>query len=251
MASTIVKTPAQLEIMRRAGKATGIILEEACKLVKPGVTPLQIDAFVEKRCADLGGIPAFKGYQGFPKSICISVNDEVVHGIPGTRAFQEGDVVKLDFGVIVDGYYGDAARTLAVGNITLAQRCLLAVTKQSLDAAIAAMVPGNHLGDVGHAVQQVVESNGMNVFKGLCGHGIGTTLHEAPHVLNYGQVGEGLLLSPGMIFAIEPIVTLGEDHLYRMSDKWTLKSTDKAITAHFEDTVLVTEGLPEVFTRCS
>lgn len=249
MASTIVKTPEELEIMRVAGKATGTILEEACLLVKPGVTPLQIDAFVEKRCSDLGGTPAFKGYRGFPRSICISVNDEVVHSIPGARPFQEGDIVKLDFGVIVNKYYGDAARTIAVGNITLAQRCLLAVTKQSLDAAIAAMIPGNHLGDVSSAIQTVVESNGMNVFKSLCGHGIGQALHEDPHVLNYGTKGEGLLLKPGMVFAIEPIVTLGKDGLQQMSDKWTLKSKDKAITAHFEDTVVVTDGLAEVLTR--
>lgn len=249
MVATIVKTADEIKLMRVAGKATGRILEEACGLVKPGITPLEIDTFVEKRCGELGGKPAFKGYRGYPRSICISVNDEVVHTIPGSRAFQEGDVVKLDFGVVVDGYYGDAARTLVVGEASMEKRLLLSVTKQALDAAIVLMRPGKKLGDVSNAIQTLVEANGLKVFKNLCGHAIGKSLHEDPPLLNYGSKDTGIVLLPGMIFAIEPIVTLGDDALQVMSDEWTIKSKDKALTAHFEDTILVTDGDPEVFTR--
>jgi methionyl aminopeptidase len=235
--------------MRKAGSITGQILREMVDLVKPGCTPLAIDSYAEKRCAELGAIPAFKGYRGFPKSVCISVNDDVVHGIPGSRPFQEGDLVKLDFGVIVDGYYGDAARTVPVGNISIENRCLINITKKALDAAIAVMLPGNRLGDISSAIQKIIEGSGFNVVPNLCGHAIGKALHEDPPVLNYGDADTGPFLFPGMVFAIEPISVLGDGTVSLSSDNWTFKTTDGRASAHFEDTIAITTNGTEVFTR--
>lgn len=244
-----IKTPDELEKMRKAGAITGQILRELCAFVNPGFTPIGIDALAESRCAELGVKPAFKGYRGFPGSICVSVNNEVAHGIPGKRSFQIGDIVKLDFGVILDGYYGDAARTVAIGNVTLDQRRLILTTQKSLDAGIAVMKPGNRLGDISAAVQKVVEDAGYSVVKVLCGHGIGKALHEEPAVPNYGQAGKGTILKPGMVFAIEPIVNIGSGEVCLLDDKWTLVSADRSLSAHFEDTIAITETGNEILTR--
>jgi methionyl aminopeptidase len=243
-------TLSDLEGMRKASKVTGTILKEMCSLVKVGVTPNDIDAYAEKRCAELGSIPAFKGYKGFPKCVCISVNDEIVHTIPNDRRFQEGDIVKLDFGVIVDGYYGDAARTIPVGNVSLDVRRLMLTTQKALNMAIEVMVPGNYIGDISATIQSVAEGDGYHIVKNLCGHSIGRVLHDTPVVPNWGLPKTGPILTPGMFFAIEPIVNLGNPEMRLMEDKWTIKTTDGAPSAHFEETIVVTEEGPEILTRC-
>lgn len=245
----LIKTGDEIQKMRKAGAVTGQILRELCAFVNPGFTPLGIDTLAESRCVELGVKPAFKGYRGFPSSICVSVNNEVAHAIPGKRPFQSGDVVKLDFGVIVDGYYGDAARTVIVGNASIEQRRLVATTQKSLDAAIAVMRPGSRLGDIAASVQGVVENAGFSIVRVLCGHGIGTTLHEDPPVPNHGIAGTGITLQPGMVFAIEPIVNIGAPDIRQLADKWTLISADGSLSAHFEDTILITEAGSEVLTR--
>lgn len=246
----MIKSSLELKSMRKAGYATGIILREMCALVKVGVTPNEIDAYAEKRCAAFEGIPAFKGYRGFPKSVCISVNDEVVHTIPNDRKFQEGDIVKLDFGVIVDGYYGDAARTVPVGNVSLETRKLMVTTQRALDTAIAVMAAGNYIGDISATIQSIVESDGFHIVKNLCGHSIGTVLHADPVVPNWGLAKTGARLDPGMFFAIEPIVNVGSPDVHLMEDKWTIKTDDGKLSAHFEDTIAITEQGPEILTRC-
>ena len=235
--------------MRRAGQVVREVLELVRSLVKPGATTLDLENAAAARLAELGVKAAFKGYHGFPCVLCTSVNSEVVHGIPSPkRVLKEGDIVSVDFGVVVDGYYGDAAITVPVGAIGPDAAKLLAVTEASLHAGIAAVRPGATLGDVGAAVQGVVEAGGFSVVRDFVGHGIGVHMHEDPQVPNFGQRGRGMKLRTGMVIAIEPMVNAGKADVKVLGDGWTAVAADGSMSAHFEHTVAVTASGARVLT---
>jgi methionyl aminopeptidase len=236
--------------MQRAGHILADVMDWLPTFVKPGVSTLAIDAEVEARIRRHGATPAFKGYQGFPATVCVSINAEVVHGIPSPdRWLGEGDIVSVDVGCIVEGYYADCASTLAVGEIPASVHTLLDVTRQSLDLAIDACRVGRRLSDVSHTVQEHVESHGLAVVRAFVGHGIGRALHEEPAVPNFGAPGHGLRLRPGMVLAIEPMVTMGTSEVEVQEDGWTAVTRDRSLSAHFEHTVAITEQGPAVLTR--
>jgi methionyl aminopeptidase len=249
-----IKTRRELEQMREAGRQVGEILLVLREAVRPGVTTGELDALAAREISRRGVRSSFKGYdpQGLPKYpavLCVSVNDEIVHGIPGPRELEEGDIVSLDFGVSVDGYHGDSAVTVPVGDIDDDRKRLLDVTQRSLDEAIEQMIPGNRLSDLGHCVQRRVEGSGFTVVREFAGHGIGKALHENPWIPNYGKPGRGPRLLPGMVFAIEPMVTAGSAEVLMLDDEWTAVTVDGSMAAHFEHTILITEEGPEVLTR--
>jgi len=233
--------------MRVAGRITGQILREMKERVKPGVTPVELDEFAKRRCRELGAIPAFKGYRGFPASVCISVNDEVVHTIPNKRQFQPGDLIKLDFGVSVGGYYGDSADTVYLPPISEEHLKLVAATQHALDSAIQTLCDGNKLSRVGYTVEAIAKRNNLAVIHNLCGHGIGKALHEDPPVLNFGAKGE-FHVQAGMTFAIEPILAIGTGEIVQLADGWTIKTKDGGYAAHTEHTILITNDRPEILT---
>ncbi len=236
--------------MRRAGQVVREVLELVRSQVKPGATTYDLEKAAEARLKELGVKAAFKGYHGFPCVLCTSVNSEVVHGIPSPkRLLNEGDIVSVDFGVVVDGYYGDAAITVPVGQIDADNARLLKVTEASLQAGIAAIKPGATLGDVGAAVQGVVESEGFSVVRDFVGHGIGSQMHEEPQVPNYGQAGRGMKLRPGMVIAIEPMVNAGKPDVMVLDDGWTAVARDGSMSAHFEHTVAVTDTGARILTE--
>jgi methionyl aminopeptidase len=244
----IRKTPDEIENIAAAGD----ILVRTMRLlegkVRPGVTTGELDAAAEKFIRSQGAEPAFKGYRGFPGSICASPNSMVVHGIPGPYALERGDLISIDIGVILDGWVADAARTFPVGPVTPAARKLLSVTEASLFAAVEQVRPGNRLGDVSHAVQSAVESEGLSIVRSLVGHGIGRDMHEDPQIPNFGDPGRGPLLEEGMVLAIEPMTTAGR-HAVRMgADGWAIFSQDGSLAAHFEFTVAVTAEGPRILT---
>jgi methionyl aminopeptidase len=244
-----LKSPAQIAHMREAGRILADAFRVCRDLAKPGVSTLEIDREVESLIRDRKAKPAFKGYRGFPATICASINEEVVHGIPAARRrLREGDIIGLDLGAIVEGYYADAAVTLPVGEVTDEARRLLDVTRESLDLAIAQCWPGRRLGDVSAAVQQHVEAAGFGVVRAFVGHGIGRALHEDPQVPNFGEPGRGPLLRPGMVLALEPMVTMGHWEVRVLADRWTAVTADGSLAAHFEHTVAITEQGPEVLT---
>ncbi len=227
--------------MRRAGAIVGQFFEEINKHVRSGVATLHLEEIAEEYVAKLGVRGAFKGYHGYPANLCTSINEEVVHGIPsGTRVLREGDIVSIDFGVVLDGFYGDAARTYAVGKISPESEKLLATTERALEKAIGASLPGNRLGDISWAVQKEVESEGFSVVRDFVGHGIGKTLHEEPQVPNFGSAGTGPKLMPGMVLAIEPMVNEGGYPVEVLSDGWTVVTRDRKRSAHFEHVVAIT-----------
>ncbi|HYO72367.1 MAG TPA: type I methionyl aminopeptidase [Archangium sp.] len=245
-----IKSREDIALMREAGRIVSEILDELEKAVAPGVTTWDLDALSEKLIYQKGARPAFKGYHGFPACLCASVNDEVVHGIPSKRRkLREGDLMKLDFGVVYRGFFGDSARTVPVGKVSSEAQALVNTTREALHKGIQAMVPGNRLGDIGHAVQRHVEARGFSVVRRFSGHGIGRRLHEDPDVPNYGQPGSGMKLRPGMVLALEPMVNQGTDEVLVLEDQWTAVTRDSKLSAHFEHTVLITEGGPEVLTR--
>ena len=229
--------------MRRAGRVVREVLELVRSHVKPGATTLDLEKVAEERIAELGAKPAFKGYHGFPCVLCTSVNSEVVHGIPSKkRVLKEGDIVSVDFGAVVDGYFGDAAITVPVGEkIAPSTARLLRVTEASLRAGIAVVKPGATLGDIGAAVQGVVESHGFSVVRDFVGHGIGANMHEEPQVPNFGEAGRGMKLRAGMVIAIEPMVNAGKPDVRVLKDGWTAVTDDGSMSAHFEQTVAVTD----------
>jgi methionyl aminopeptidase len=250
MAITI-KTPREIEKMRRSGIVVREVLEHVRSLVKPGVTTLDLERAAEEKIRELGAIPAFKGYRGYPCVLCTSVNDQVVHGIPsGKRVLVDGDLVSIDCGVVLDGYYGDSAITVPVGNhLDPTAKQLLDVTEASLANAIRVVRAGATLGDIGAAVQEVVEAGGFSVVRDFVGHGIGTKMHEEPHVPNYGQRGVGTKLCEGMVLAIEPMVNAGKPGVQVLSDGWTAVTEDGSLSAHFEHTVAVTKQGAVVLTK--
>jgi methionyl aminopeptidase len=244
----IKKTPAEIDKMAAAGAILVRTLALVESKIRPGITTADLDAAAERFIRSQGATPAFKGYRGFPGSLCTSPNSMVVHGIPGPYELSRGDVLSVDCGVVLDGWVADAARTFAVGSISPTARKLLTVTEASLHAAAAQCRPGNRLGDVSHAVQEVVEAEGLSVVRSLVGHGIGRDMHEDPQIPNYGPAGKGVKLEEGMVFAIEPMVTVGR-HAVRMGDDhWAIYSQDGSLAAHFEFTIAVTAEGPRILT---
>jgi methionyl aminopeptidase len=244
----IKKTPAEIDKMARAGDILVRTMDLVAGKIRPGVTTQDLDSAAEKYIRSQGATPAFKGYRGFPGSICASPNDMVVHGIPGRFRLSRGDTLSVDIGVIYDGWVADAARTFPVGEVSPVAAKLLQVTEESLFRAVEQCRPGRHLEDVGHAVQQHVEAAGFSIVRSLVGHGIGRSMHEEPQVANYGRPGKGVTLEEGMVFAVEPMTTAGR-HMVRMGDDgWAIYSQDGSTTAHFEFTVAVTADGPRILT---
>ncbi|HEX3940984.1 MAG TPA: type I methionyl aminopeptidase [Acidobacteriaceae bacterium] len=247
----MIKSPQEIAKMRRSGGVVRQVLDDVRSLVKAGVTTLDLEHAAEKKIRELGAVPAFKGYHGYPCVLCTSVNEQVVHGIPsGERVLVDGDIVSIDCGVVIDGYYGDSAITVPVGKkVTPNAMRLLDVTQASLENAIQTVRPGATLGDIGAAVQEVVEAGGFSVVRDFVGHGIGTRMHEDPQVPNYGQRGEGTKLREGMVLAIEPMVNAGKPAVQVLSDGWTAVTQDGSLSAHFEHTVAVTAEGAMVLTQ--
>ncbi|QIA28031.1 type I methionyl aminopeptidase [Thermaerobacter sp. PB12/4term] len=244
-----LKSEREIRYMREAGRVVAAVLRELAAALRPGITTAELDRLAERLIREAGAEPAFKGYQGFPASICTSINDEVVHGIPSPhRVIREGDLVSIDVGARYHGYYGDSAATFAVGEVSPEARRLLEVTRESLARGIAAARAGNRLGDIGYAVQEYVEAAGFSVVRDYAGHGIGRAMHEDPQVPNYGRPGTGLRLRPGLVIAIEPMVNAGGHAVRTDPDGWTVRTADGSLSAHFEHTVLITGGEPEVLT---
>ena len=245
----VYRTAAEIQEMRKASELVGAILAELEAAVAPGVSTKDLDTLAEKLTRDAGAVPAFKGYRGYPATLCASVNEQVVHGIPSPKPLADGDIVSLDIGVKLAGYYGDSAVTVPVGNVDPRTLQLLAVTREALDKAIAQARAGKRLSDIGHAVQAHVEAHGFSVVREFVGHGIGEELHEDPQVPNYGQPGRGPKLAEGMVLAIEPMVAMGRPDVRVLSDGWTAVTRDGSLAAHFEHTVAITAGEPLVLTR--
>lgn len=243
-----LKTKEEVEIMRRAGRVVAMCLDMVEKAIEPGMTTKQLDMLIEDFLTSHGAIPAFKDYQGYPASACISIDDEVVHGIPGKRVIQDGELVSVDVGSIVDGYYGDSARTYPIGKVSNDKRRLLEGTQKSLRAGIDKARKGNKLGQISAAVQQSAEEQGFSVVRQLVGHGIGRKMHEEPQVPNFGSPDEGPVLKAGMVLAIEPMINLGTYDVRTKPDGWTIVTADGLPSAHFEHTVAITDDGPDVLT---
>lgn len=243
-----IKSAREIALMRDAGKVAASVLQELERAIEPGVTTAEMDKLAEKLIRRAGGEPAFLGYQGFPASICTSINCEVVHGIPGLRRLKEGDIISIDIGVVLKGYYSDTAVTYGVGKISSKARRLLDVTRQSLEKGISAMSTGGHLSDISHAVQKHVESNGYSVVYSYAGHGIGTEMHEEPQVPNFGPPGHGPKLQRGMVLAIEPMVNAGVAEVEVDDDGWTVLTKDRSLSAHFEHSVVLGKDGPVILT---
>lgn len=245
----LLKKSSEIALMREAGRVVASTQRRVSESIVPGKTsPLELDALAERLIAEAGGIPSFKGYRGFPNAACISVNDVVVHGIPTAEPLMEGDIVGLDFGVILDGWHADGAWTYPVGTITADAQRLLNVTRESLFQGIAKARMGNHIGDISAAVQKYVEQHGYGIVRDLVGHGIGRSLHEEPSVPNFGRAGKGPVLREGTTMCVEPMVNAGTWRVVTMPDEWTLKAADGSLSAHFEHMIAVTRDGPELLT---
>lgn len=248
MAVTI-KSAREIELMREAGRLLALVHEELAKIIRPGISTKDIDRACEEMIRSYGCTPNFLNYQGYPGSVCVSVNEEVVHGIPTDRhIIQEGDIVSLDTGLIYQGYHSDAARTHAVGEVSSEAQKLMDVTKQSFFEGIKMAKAGNHLFDISNAIDAYIRPYGYGIVRDLVGHGIGTHLHEEPEIPNFAQRRRGLRLQPGMTLAIEPMVNFGTADVRWMKDGWTVISADHSLSAHYENTILITEGEPEILT---
>jgi len=245
----IIKSRSEIEKMRVACQVVAGALEGLRDKVKPGVTTAELDRYAEEYIRKQGALPAFKGYLGYPSSLCASVNEVVVHGIPSNRVLKEGEIIGLDLGALVGGFYGDAAITLPVGEVSKELKRLMEVTEACLMRAIERAVPGNRVSDISNAVQTHAESNGYSVVRDFVGHGIGRKLHEDPQVPNFGPVGQGPRLKAGMTLAIEPMINMGVSHTVVLEDGWTAVTLDRKPSAHFEHTVAITENGPEILTR--
>jgi methionyl aminopeptidase len=245
----VCKSPAEIERMRAANALVAEVLAELARIVAPGVTTLDLDAAAETLVRAGGAEPAFKGYRGYPCTLCASVNEQVVHGIPSKRALVEGDIISLDMGVKLNGFYGDSAVTVPVGRVSAQAETLLRVTRESLEKGIAQVRLGGRISDIGHAIQLHVEAHGLSVVREFVGHGIGSSLHEEPQIANYGEPGRGPRLAEGMTLAIEPMVNVGRPAVKVLSDGWTAVTKDGSLSAHFEHTVAVTKDGPLVLTR--
>ena len=244
----ILKSSWEIDLIRKSGRIVAEALARLTKLVEPGITTLDLDRLAEEYILKRGAKPAFKGYRGYPYSLCASVNEQVVHALPSERKLKEGDIISLDLGSIVDGYYGDAAVTVPVGQVSDEAKRLIDVTQESLRRAIDAVHPGGRLSDISHAVQAAVEADGFSVVRLFVGHGIGRALHEEPQIPNFGPPGHGPVLKTGMVLAIEPMVNAGSPDVMILEDRWTAVTCDGSLSAHFEHTVALTENGTEVLT---
>ena len=244
-----VKNKKDIELMREACKLTKMALNHVGEFVRPGITTGELDRIAYEFIKKHNAIPSFLNYNGFPASICSSVNDEVVHGIPGKYALSEGDIISIDIGAYLNGFHGDCAKTFFVGNVSEEAKKLVEVTRQSFYEGLKFAKAGNRIGDISFAIQSYVESFGYSVVRDLTGHGIGKSLHEDPSVPNFGRAGKGVRLIPGMTLAIEPMINRGSYHVFTDDSKWTVKTCDGELSAHYENTILITEGEPEILTK--
>lgn len=245
----VLKSPEEIALMREAGRVVAKALGALRRAIRPGITAAELDALAYQVIAAGGALPSFKGYRGFPASVCVSVNEEVVHGIPGESVLKEGDIVSLDLGAILEGYHGDAAITLGVGEISEKARRLVEVTFSALWAGIFQAKPDNHVGDISWAIQSYVESRGYSVVREYVGHGIGREMHEPPQIPNFGEPGAGPPLEAGMTFALEPMVNIGGYRTKVCEDEWTVVTADGSLSAHFEHTLAITSNGPEILTK--
>jgi len=244
----VCKSPAEIERMRAASQLVARILDELAVMVVPGVSTADLDAAAEQKVRAAGAEPAFKGYRGYPATLCASANEQVIHGIPNRMPLKAGDIISLDMGVKLGGYYGDSAVTVPVGRVSDAAASLLRVTQEALEKGIAQVRVGGRISDIGHAIQKHVEVNGFSVVREFVGHGIGASLHEEPQIANYGEPGRGPRLAEGMTLAIEPMVNMGKPAVKVLADGWTAVTKDGSLSAHFEHTVAVTKNGPDVLT---
>lgn len=244
----ILKTKEEIELIRQSGVVLGKAHAEVAKLIRPGISTFELDKRAEEFILDHKGKPSFKGYNGFPASLCISVNDKVVHGMPGTYELKEGDIVSIDCGVILNEYHSDSAYTYMVGEVDPKVSKLLTVTKEALELGVKQAITGARIGDIGFAIQTYVEKNGYSVVRELVGHGIGRFLHESPEVPNYGKRGQGIKLETGLVIAIEPMVNMGTKNIVQEKDGWTIRTADRKPSAHFEHTVAINNGKADVLT---
>jgi methionyl aminopeptidase len=243
------KSPDEIETMARAGRVVVETLALIGDAIQPGTTTAELDAVAEEYIRSQGGAPTFKGYRGFPASICTSPNSMVVHGIPGPYRLEEGDLLSIDVGVTLDGLVADSAHTFGVGEVSHTAQRLITVCQAALEAGIERAQPGNRVGDISHAIQELTEGNGFSVIRSLVGHGVGRSMHEEPQVPNYGVPGRGPALTPGMTLAIEPMITAGSDDVYVADDHWSISTRDDSLAAHFEHTVAITESGPRILTE--
>lgn len=244
-----LKSSNDLEKLRRSGGILAGVMKKLQKTIKPGITTMEIDMLADELIAEKGALPAFKGYKGFPASVCTSINEEIVHGIPGERKLLEGDIISLDLGINYEGFFSDAAVTLAVGRISAEKRKLIEVTRNALYEGIKKVRENSNLSDVSHSIQSYVEKNGFSVVRQFVGHGIGYKLHEEPEIPNFGRPNQGLVLKKGMVLAIEPMVNMGSWESEILDNGWTAVTSDGLPSAHFEHTVAVTDGGAEILTR--
>ncbi|WP_312612234.1 type I methionyl aminopeptidase [Oscillibacter sp.] len=244
----ILKSPEEIDLMRRAGKLTAAARALAGEMVKPGVTTQEINDEVERFIRKNHAVPSFLHYQGYPASVCISVNDEIIHGIPGKRVLLEGDIVSVDVGAYIGGFHGDCAATFACGTVSAEAQDLIDVTRQSFFEGIKQARSGNRTGDISAAVQAYAEAHGYGIVREFVGHGVGADMHESPEIPNYGHPGRGPRLLKGMTIAVEPMVNAGSASIYQMSDGWTVRTADGKNAAHYENTILITDGEPEILT---
>lgn len=244
----IIKSQREIELMRKAGWIVALALKEVEKHIKPGITTAELNSIAEEVIRSYGAYPTFKGYNGYPAAICTSVNEEVVHGIPGLKTLKDGDIISVDIGAMIEGYNGDAARTFAVGNVSKEALDLIEVTKESFYRGLAYAKPGYRLSDISHAIQEYVESHNYSVVRDYVGHGIGQKMHEDPQIPNYGPPGKGPRLKAGMTFAIEPMVNMGTYEVYTLRNKWTVVTRDGSLSAHYENTIVITDEDPQILT---
>ena len=243
-----LKTDEEIELLRAANQIVARTLAEVAKVIAPGVTTLKLDTIAEEYIRSQGAVPGFKGYGGFPGTLCVSVNENVVHGIPSNYALREGDIVSVDCGAVKDGYNGDSTYTFCVGEVDEEVKRLLRTTKESLYIGIEHAVEGNRIGDIGHAIQEYCEKRGYGVVREMCGHGVGRKLHEDPDVPNYGRKGTGPLIKNGMVIAIEPMINMGSKNIVIERDGWTTRTKDRKPSAHYEHTIAIHHGKPDILS---
>ena len=243
-----LKTDEEIELLRAANQIVARTLAEVAKVIAPGVTTLKLDTIAEEYIRSQGAVPGFKGYGGFPGTLCVSVNENVVHGIPSNYALREGDIVSVDCGAVKDGYNGDSTYTFCVGEVDEEVKRLLRTTKESLYIGIEHAVEGNRIGDIGHAIQEYCEKRGYGVVREMCGHGVGRKFHEDPDVLNYGRKGTGPLIKNGMVIAIEPMINMGSKNIVIERDGWTTRTKDRKPSAHYEHTIAIHHGKPDILS---
>ncbi len=245
----IIYCEEEVRAIERSNQIVAKILSELDAMIKPGIRTKELDEWAEKRTREMGAIPAFKGYRDYPASLCTSINEEIVHGIPSSRSLREGDILSLDFGVLYEGYYGDAAATFPVGKISPQAEKLIQAAKEAFYKGLQQIEVGKRISDISHAIQSYVESQGFSVIRSFVGHGIGLSLHEEPQIPNFGLPGRGLKIKPGMVFALEPMIALGDWHVEILDDNWTAITKDRSLSAHYEHTVAVTQEGAQILSQ--